>query len=169
MRLTNYLRDAFIAAAMQDVPKTDYRELIQGRIDVLARELCPKEIAAVIDAGLESWLGCGSIFVPQLGYLRVHFAPELRSELEAAIREDAQIAAWAKADGAQSQQRTDLGAQLRSVAYGCTTRKALVSALPEFEKYAPEDEAAPSKNLPALANVAAEFTKAGWPKDKAAA
>lgn len=169
MRLSNYLRDAFIAAVMQDVPKTDYDDLIEARVDLLARGLYPKEIAAVVDAGLGHWLVDYSVHVPRHGYVYTRILSELQSKLEAAIEGDAQIAAWVEADKAQARQRGDLEAQLRSVAYGCTTRKALVTTLPEFEKYAPEEEAAPSKNLPALANVVAEFTKAGWPKDKAAA
>ncbi len=53
---------------------------------------------------------------------------------------------------------------LRGVVEGCNTVKQLKEALPEFAKYAPHEEAT-SKNLPALANVVAEFSKAGWPKD----
>jgi hypothetical protein len=50
------------------------------------------------------------------------------------------------------------------VAEGASTRKALVAALPEFEKYLPAEVEAPVRSLPAIANVVAEFTKAGWPK-----
>ena len=37
-------------------------------------------------------------------------------------------------------------------------------AFPEFEKYLPS-EAQPTKNLPALANVVADLSKLGWPKN----
>lgn len=47
----------------------------------------------------------------------------------------------------------------------CTTRKQAAEVLPEFEKYLPEDEPKALRTLPALANVAADFVKAGWPKN----
>lgn len=64
----------------------------------------------------------------------------------------------------QQQTRSALKDRLRSVAYACSTRKALLAALPEFEKYLPEDEPAALRTLPVVANVVADFVKAGWPK-----
>ena len=40
--------------------------------------------------------------------------------------------------------------------------------LPEFEKYLPADEQKALRSVPVVANLVADFTKAGWPKDKAA-
>jgi len=56
--------------------------------------------------------------------------------------------------------------KLHGAIEGCTTRKALMTRLPEFEKYYPAEEAPMSKNLPALANVIADLSKLGWPKGK---
>lgn len=70
---------------------------------------------------------------------------------------------------AQKRRRKDLEAKLSAAAESCTTRKALADLLPEFAKYLPEDEAAACKTLPAVANIVADFTKAGWPKAKATA
>lgn len=55
--------------------------------------------------------------------------------------------------------------KLRNAIDSCTTRKALMDRLPEFEKYFPS-EVASTKNLPALANVVADLSKLGWPKSK---
>ena len=61
----------------------------------------------------------------------------------------------------------ELETKLMAAANSCTTRKALVELLPEFEKYLPADQAAACKTLPAVANIMADFVKAGWPKDEA--
>lgn len=82
--------------------------------------------------------------------------------------------AWAKLGeiaqkhGAQETHRSDLERKLKAVAYSMTTRKALADALPEFAKYLPPDEPTATRMLPVVANVAAEFMKAGWPKGKKA-
>ena len=54
--------------------------------------------------------------------------------------------------------------KLRGAVDSCTTRKQLMDRLPEFEKYFPAEGVPISKNLPALANVAADLSKLGWPK-----
>jgi hypothetical protein len=64
----------------------------------------------------------------------------------------------------QKSKMDSLEYRLKAVAEGASTRKALVAALPEFEKYLPSEVEAPVRSLPAIANVVAEFTKAGWPK-----
>lgn len=47
---------------------------------------------------------------------------------------------------------------------GITTLKQAEATFPEFKKYYPTEEQ-PTKNLPALANVVADLSKLGWPKD----
>jgi hypothetical protein len=68
----------------------------------------------------------------------------------------------------QEKARADLRSKLKSVAYSVSTRKALVAALPEFEKYLPADEAKAVRTLPVVQNVVADFVKAGWPARKGA-
>ena len=62
-------------------------------------------------------------------------------------------------------QRREVYNKLKSIIDGCTTLKQLKTLLPEFEKYMPTEEA-PTKNLPAVANVVADLTKLGWPKER---
>jgi hypothetical protein len=59
--------------------------------------------------------------------------------------------------------RRELENKLHAVVAGCNTRKQLVEALPEFEKYAPQE---PTKlaGLPAVSGVVADLVAAGWPK-----
>jgi hypothetical protein len=76
--------------------------------------------------------------------------------------------ALAVAKATQASDRDTLSAKLQAAANSVATRKALVELLPEFEKYLPADEGAACKTLPAVANLLADFSKAGWPKSATA-
>ncbi len=167
MKLTNTIRDAFVRAAMDDVPApVDHKEAIRSlaMADALAA-LPPKILAAWKDVGTReyiktctAWLADVSVCVPtSVSYSRDH-----------AFSEDAKAkAAVLKAEMKTSNDaRKALETKLRAVAYSVTTRKALAAALPEFEKYLPPDDAAAIRTLPVVANVVADFVKAGWPKGK---
>lgn len=163
MRLTNYMRDAFVAAAMQDVPKEDFNDQAQTLLVKAAISAFPPKIRAVYDDPAARDFIChtrlpyafGYAYVPGLGVL-----PEGTQEKYAELKGK---------EKEQSARFLELTAQLRGVAYSARTRKALVALLPEFEKYLPADDSAACKTLPAVANVVADFAKAGWPKDKTAA
>jgi glycerol-3-phosphate dehydrogenase len=59
----------------------------------------------------------------------------------------------------------DARRKLQAIVEGCSTLKQLQTLLPEFKQYMPT-EAAPTKNLPAVANMVADLSKLGWPKSK---
>ena len=63
----------------------------------------------------------------------------------------------------QVQERRDMEHKLTAAFEGIRTLKAALKTFPEFKKYYPT-EAQPTKNLPALANVVADLSKLGWPK-----
>ena len=160
MRLTNYMRDAFISAAMHDVPQEDFEDQIQTLLVKAAISCLPPKVRAFYDDPAtrdfvcQTRLPCGFkyAYVPGLGTL-----PEGTQEKYIKLKEK------------QKEQDTRLHGlrrQLRGVAYSARTRKALVALLPEFEKYLPADEQAAIKTLPAIANIVSDFTKAGWPKGK---
>ena len=67
----------------------------------------------------------------------------------------------AEAYAQQEASREELELKLKGVVNGCNTLKQLKEALPEFEKYMPAESEPPSKNLPALANIVADFQAAG--------
>jgi hypothetical protein len=166
MRLTNVIRQAFVRAAMQDVPKVDF----QAQAEVIVRKAV-QEIFAEDFPGIDfrkaqnsGWLEKRSISVP--GRLKAVYMATPSYEILKDRRKDvwAVLCAIGEQHAAQIEQRTRLTAQLEGAANACTTRKQLAEVLPEFEKYLPEDEAKAVRSLPALANVAAEFIKAGWPK-----
>lgn len=159
MKLTNYLRDAFINAAMQDVPAVDYDAQIRKMLTDGAVSTLPPKIRKIYeDPSTREY-----VRVSELGYKFKYISVPGLGMLppEAAGKYDALSALKT----AQTKQRNDLMDKLRSVAYSATTRKKLAEMLPEFAKYLPAEEVK-SENLPAISNVVAEFSKAGWPKGK---
>lgn len=159
MRLTNTIRQAFVRAAMDDVPSIDYAKLQQdvAMKDALAQ--MPASVAKVYKEHPE-WIAVSCYYVDYVGGF---FAPLPKDGklTEAAINE---IRRLSNLSDEQNSARQDLRTKLRGVAASCTTRKALVEALPEFEKYLPVEAIPLSRQVPALANVLSDFVKAGWPK-----
>lgn len=165
MKLTNYIRDAFVEAVMDDVPKIDYRaEIERVALNAAVSDMLPKVRAVYDDKTTRDFIEthhhyfdeCGGMYLPQLKSWVI--APVVHAELKR-LR---------KLQLEQEAQRDSLQSKLKGIAYGVTTRKALATALPEFEKYLPA-EIETSRNLPIVANVITDFMKAGWPKDKQAA
>lgn len=168
MRLTNTMKEAFVRAAMQDAPSTDYKEQ--------ARSLMNKKIAAAKKAaGLqkvdEERLDSSTVYAPSSTdkYALSVYARGLTKKERQEIGQDPEIKALLDQDEKQQQQRDQLKRNLNAAINACNTRKQAAEALPEFEKYLPEDEPKALRSLPALANVAADFVKAGWPKPQSKA
>ena len=163
MRLTNYMRDAFVSAAMHDVPWEDFGDQIQTLLIKAAVSYLPPKVRALYDdpatrdfiRHTQLPYGFNYTYVPGLGALPVGTQEKYDGLKEKQKEQDTRL--------------YGLRRQLHGVAYSARTRKALVALLPEFEKYLPADDSAACKTLPAIANVMADFAKAGWPKDKAAA
>lgn len=165
MKLTNTLRDAFIRAAMQDVPQIDY----DAQIDKLFREAAIAALPAKVRALLKD-KECERFvhfeYRSLTGLYRNQHVPcsRFRDDFKLPTEVQAEIRALIDKSDAQGRHRNELERKLRGVAYGVTTRKALADALPEFTKYLPADEVAAARSLPVVANVVADFVKAGWPK-----
>lgn len=169
MKLTNYIRDAFIERAMDDVPYVDYDQQIQGAVlKAFVDALPPLARRLWDDPATRGYLNLEYHY----GYkwARGQAVPAMQSEQDqvelpkGVAGHVEELVALAKA---QEEKLDSLRAKLRAVVYGCTTRKQLAEALPEFEKYLP-GEHDKTANLPALANVATDFMQAGWPKTEAA-
>lgn len=147
---------------MADVPNIDYQELTLNMVKEYMQLAINPKIKAVFDDPelkemvLLRWFtfGCASAELPlKRGHVFPHNMMNKIDEYKFASTE-------------QMNKRHQLQQNLLAVADSCTTRKALVAALPEFEKYLPADEQAACKTLPAIANVLSDFVKAGWPKDQ---
>lgn len=168
MKLTNYIRDAFVKAVMADVPKIDYNE----QAEKIARNQLSEMLEAAfpgvkINSKNAIWLNSGSISMP--GDLSTIHG--IRPDYEC-LRS---TPAWAKMTelnklyAEQRAKRNALSSQLRGAAYACNTTKQLRELLPEFDKYLPAEEEKTCRTLPAVANIVADFTKAGWPIKKVGA
>ena len=165
MKLTNYIRDAFIRSVMADVPSVDYDEQISKAFREAAVSLMPPKLRAMLkDKDCEPFINYE--YRGTKSMRRNLSVPSSRHSEDFKLPADAVAAIDALIDksAAQSVQRSDLERKIRGVAYGVTTRKALADALPEFVKYLPADEPAAIRQLPVVANVVADFVKAGWPK-----
>jgi hypothetical protein len=169
MKLTNSIRNAFIRSVMNDVPKIDHSEAIRKLVVEDFASKLPTKIKAIWnDKELRHWIktdysfwGGVSVTYPSAEQTSWRDVPALSQKAQ--IEVDALV----KARKEQDEVRNQLESKLKSAAYGCNTRKQLAELLPEFEKYLPVDQsAALTKNLPAVANLIVDFTKAGWPKNQ---
>lgn len=173
MKLTNTIRNAFINSVMNDVP--NYNDLLDAVRKLVVDDIVsrlPKKIRAVYDdKDLRHWLKTD---YNSFGSVSLNYpSPEVRSSCDKPmLTPEVQEKVNALEIEIKEKRRLhrELQSKIKSAAYGCTTRKQLAELLPEFEKYLPADEAkAVKQNLPAVANLVADFTKAGWPKSKKAA
>ncbi len=164
MKLTKYIRDAFVSSALKDVPQEDYLEQIRKIVHDTAVANLPPAVAKIYqDPNMKGYINTGytyafgiSLCVPSPdghGRVTVDFPPKIQEKLgELSDKHTKQVEVF-----------SNLEYKLRTVAYGCNTRKQLLERLPEFEKYLP-NETAVSTNLPAITNLVTDFVKAGWPK-----
>jgi hypothetical protein len=163
MRLTNTIRNAFVRAAMQDVPEIDYQEQMRKLIQDDAVAQLPLKVRAIYsDASLRHFLNTNYAY--RYGSVSVPCAKDGYSPSAKAAEEYKRMDS---ANDSQDEKRNALESKLRACALACTTRKALVDMLPEFEKYLPADDAAACRTLPVVANVVSDFAQAGWPKGAA--
>lgn len=176
MKLTKYMREAFVRAALLDVPQVDHAELIRNEHRKLIMANLPKLVLTVLKDDVAARYIKHRDFAADgvsLGsFPSTTDGPRYRSlgsnDWHPAIpqADQARLDAMILAKKATDAEIERLKKMLEGVANSATTRKALAEALPEFEKYLPADRPAATRALPALANVVSEFSKAGWPKGK---
>ena len=165
MRLTNTTREAFVRSVMNDVPSIDYEEQI--------RNLVNKKVAAIHKkAGIQEIdkERLSTAYVSIHGIEKKHYnstscyVSGLTGNERKEIQSDSALIALADLKYAQNETRNALRKKIDYAIKACSTRKQAVEALPEFEKYLPEDGAKTMRSVPAIANVLSDFVKAGWPK-----
>lgn len=170
MKLTNYIRDAFIRAAMQDVPEgKNYDEIITRKVLASFVVRLPPSVQKVWkDQQTQAFIRLGtfhgfgvSVSVPSIDGRYASL-----SEKDLPDEERHAITALAAEWKAEKQTMDSLRDKLKGAAYACTTRKALAELLPEFERYLPAESENSGRSLPVVANLVTDFMKAGWPKDK---
>lgn len=167
MRLTNSIRDAFVLAAMQDVPKVNYEDEAHKITVADSVERLPAQLRQfALDKKLNSFLNMRSFWFYNSPFTSVYVFSERGSDYTPTPEARKKVEALSVKANEQKEERNKLKDSLRAAAYSVTTRKALVALLPEFEKYLPADEPSACRTVPAIANLVADFTKAGWPKAK---
>lgn len=166
MKLTNTLRDAFIRAVMNDVPEIDYDSQVETMILEEAVARLPPSLEAIWRKSPDLHAYFNTTYISRYvgdRYIGVHAPCTEEPDDSLDSQELRELCVKAQA---QRKLREDLRTRLRACAYGAATRAALAKMLPEFEKYLPTDEAAACRTLPAVANVVADFVRAGWPKSE---
>lgn len=162
--MTNIIRDAFVRAALDDVPSVDYAEQYRELMTKHAVSRLPPAVRKLWDNKVLR----DYVALVRVGSRYSDFGAYVPGMSDFLPSDDASSAGAAlkKQHDDQEDRRAKLHRDLRGIAYSVRTRKALVEALPEFEKYLPADEVAANRSVPAIANLVSDFAKAGWPKGK---
>jgi hypothetical protein len=161
------MRDAFVRSAMSDVPKVDYEEQARNLVfECMAKEFHKAFPNIDFDVAKESgWLNQSGLYMPgSLNSVYTYCPNDWRYLEQKQPKLYEKLEKLAALEDSQRTTRRELEQKLHNVALSCSTRKQLAEALPEFEKYLPEDEAKAIRTLPVLTNVVSDFVKAGWPK-----
>ena len=169
MRLTNSDREAFVRAAMDDVPKENY--------DVPAHKLVLDHLRATVPVDLQNTIAKYPEFFSAYRVRMLMYIEDFNTKLIPAYREVrhivtdevyTEIIALSRKAEAQKAQRNSLESKLRGAINGCTTLKQALEILPEFAKYLPQErDGKVVRSMPVIANLVADLMQAGWPKDKA--
>ena len=159
MRLTISDKQAFVRAVLDDVPSIDYSaEFRVFALDASAKKL-PKAIKAIHDdPKLRGWLQCDKWANMPGSCCRVYDTDFEDDKYRSKVEE------LSASNKAQNAQRSELHNKLTAAIASCTTLKQAQALLPEFAKYLPEDRESVTKCLPAVANLVADLSRAGWPK-----
>jgi hypothetical protein len=156
MRLDKYTKSSIIRAIMDDVPAPDK---VKRRADLQAA------VAKVMSPEVRK------VYNKTPGALRTHHVGDViydgygwnTRDIIAGDVTDKVIEEILKPYKAEDEARYATKRKLQGIVEGCSTLKQLQTLLPEFKQYMPT-EAAPTKNLPAVANMVADLSKLGWPK-----
>lgn len=166
MRLTKTSRAAFVAAVMADTPDkvAELVEEIRKKTLAYAIKTLPKEVREAYKLD-PSWIGeCYvgsyrpinvSIYFPS----KNQHPNDHKDKVSTFFKKELN-----KVEGI-AKEREELKSKLEAIVAGCNTRKQLIEALPELEKYAPKEPTV-TKNLPAIRNVVEDLKKAGFPSKK---
>lgn len=157
MKLNKYTKQAIVRAIMNDVPKPDKTKrhaTVQATIVKAMSPECRKVYNKTPKALVTQHIG-------DTTYDGCNW--HTREIIKGDVPED-KIKAALKPYEAEDEAYRTAQHQLKMAIEGCSTLNAIKKAFPEFEKYLPT-EAQPTKNLPALANVVADLSKLGWPKN----
>lgn len=171
MKLTKYDRQAFVKAVMADIPKEDYKEQARALILEDSIQALPKKLQdAARDPACKDYLETGSCYRQAFGGSFTVYDRRWNGRYTPSATATKKLLELEKLHQEQTKKLDDVEAKLTASIEACTTLKVAKERLPEFEKYLPQDRT-PEKGtyLPAVANLVADLSTLGWPKDKVAA
>lgn len=163
MRLTKTLRDAYVRAALADVPTTDFDAAISSFILKAVVAALPAPVRKIYDdPNLRRHLR--DTYVCQVGdtWLKTSVCVP-GDDFEPTPAQIEHVDQLCREKQAQTAMLNRLQTKLRAAAESVNTSEQLATLLPAFERYLPPP---PSKtaNLPAVRDVVDGFKAAGWPK-----
>lgn len=168
MKLTKVHREAFVKAVLQDAPQVNYEEQAHKFAKECAIEYLPAQLRQfALSENTQDYLSMETIWFNQhfTGICPVRVFASRNKSFAFKADDRKKLDKIEKLAQAQIEQRQALKERVAGVIASCTTLKIAKERLPEFAKYLPE-EIEKTQNLPAIANIVADLTKLGWPKDK---
>ena len=165
MNLNKYDKEAFVNAVINDIPQVDYAEQIRKlTVDAAISHLPAVLVDAMKDPEVAEHIDKSYVYFGNMG---MHVPG---SNMYTALNQDKDFMEKMKpledAREAQAAQIEAMRASIAGMINGCKTLKQAKERLPEFEKYLPaERDGTGVGNLP-VANVVADLTKMGWPKNE---
>lgn len=170
-KFTNYQRDAFVRAVLQDTPQIDYDTLLRKRVQEIFVERSDKKLQAIykdeklrpflksdwVNFSLATYFSCKVYLAEEEFHFR-NFSKEHQAELNDLLTKYKD----------QKTERSELEQKLRGVIYSYTSIKKAHECMPEFTKYLPTySKDQPSKfHAPAINDLVTDLVKAGWPDKK---
>jgi hypothetical protein len=156
MKLTKLHKEAIVRAIMQDTPPIDKVKRAEDIIAKIVKAMSP-EVRKLYKTKPDALRRTSVAYTNQ--YFNWHdvivgdVSNDVIKEITAPYKQE-------------EQERSDMHRKLTHAFSGINTLKQAMTTFPEFKKYYPT-EMEPTKNLPALANVMADLSKLGWPKQGA--
>ncbi len=167
MKLTRADKDAFASAVVQDIPKIDYEEQYRKLVYEDAISQLPEKVQAIAkDASLNRFLATRVVWGRDpMGCVTIFASRDAGDYKPSSAEVSGKIDALGRASREQKNHLEEAQRKVRGAIEPCTTLKMALERLPEFAKYLPEQHEK-SVNLPAIANLVADLSTLGWPKDK---
>jgi hypothetical protein len=154
MNLDKYTKQAIVKSIMQDLPAIDTDARAKAIKEAIVKAMSP-EVRKMYKTKPEALRRTSVAYTnPNRWYEEVVVGDVTNEQIKEIV------APYEK----EENERAAMRRKLEHAFLGIRTLKAALKAFPEFKKYMPT-EAEPTKNLPALANVMADLSKLGWPKD----
>lgn len=167
MRLTNTDKDAFVDAAIKDVPVVDYPGQVRKLVMDDAFKQLPEPIQKIVKDGVYTdyldttyYYADGAMCMGQVMIYNLHGEYKITDDVKVKIKE------LHDAFELQSEKRGEIRRKLRAVIYPVNTLKTAKDRIPEdLHKYLPHDrDSTGVAGLPAVANLMEDLNAAGWVK-----